>query len=98
MAVVKSEIIKQLKISYPNFENKILRKVVETILKEIMESLKRSEATEIRGFGRFSTKIQKASIRRNPKTSEKVSISSKKVIKWKMSQELFKKINEKNKE
>ena len=95
MAVVKSELIKQLKKSYPNFENKILRKVVEIILKEIKESLKRSEATEIRGFGRFSTKIQKASIRRNPKTSEKVSIKSKKVIKWKMSQELFKKLNEK---
>ena len=98
MAIVKSELIKQLKKSYPNFENKILRKVLEIILEEIKESLKRSEATEIRGFGRFSTKIQKASIRRNPKTSEKVSITSKKVIKWKMSQELFKKINEKNKE
>ena len=98
MAVVKSEIIKQLKKSYPNFENKILRKVVETILKEIKDSLKRNESCEIRKFGRWSTKIQKASIRRNPKTSEKVSISSKKVIKWKMSQELFKKINEKNKE
>ena len=95
MAIVKSKIIKELKKSYPNVENKILTKVVDIILKEIKESLKRSEATEIRKFGRFSTKIQKASIRRNPKTSEKVSIPSKKVIKWKMSQELFKKINEK---
>ena len=93
MAVVKSEIIRQLKKSYPNFENKILRKVVEIILKEIKESLKRSEATEIRGFGRFSTKIQKQSIRRNPKTNQKVSVSSKRVIRWKMSKELFRKLN-----
>ena len=98
MAIVKSELIKELKKSYPNFLTRDLNKVVDIILEEIKESLKRSEATEIRGFGRFSTKIQKASIRRNPKTSEKVSIPSKKVIKWKMSQELFKKINEKNKE
>ena len=98
MAVVKSEIIKQLKKSYPNIENKILTIVVETILKEIKDSLKRNESCEIRKFGRWSTKIQKASIRRNPKTSKKISIPAKKVIKWKQSQELFKKINEKNKE
>ena len=98
MAVVKSEIIKQLKKSYPNIENKILTIVVETILKEIKDSLKRNESCEIRKFGRWSTKIQKASIRRNPKTSKKISIPAKKVIKGKQSQELFKKINEKNKE
>ena len=98
MAVVKSEIIKQLKKSYPNIENKILTIVVETILKEIKDSLKRNESCEIRKFGRWSTKIQKASIRRNPKTSKKISIPAKKFIKWNQSQELFKKINEKNKE
>ena len=95
MAIVKSELIKQLKKSYPNFENKILTKVVDIILKEIKESLKRSESFELRGFGRLSTKIQRPSIRRNPKTSEKVSIPEKKVITWKCAKELFKKLNEK---
>ena len=89
MAVVKSEIIKQLKKSYPNFENKLLSKIVEIIIKEIMNSLKRSESFELRGFGRFSTKIQKPSIRRN----QKVSVSSKRVIRWKCGKELFRKLN-----
>ena len=93
MAVVKSEIIKQLKKSYPNFEHKLLSKIVEIIIKEIMDSLKRSESFELRGFGRLSTKIQKAGIRRNPKTNQKVSVSSKRVIRWKMSKELFRKLN-----
>ena len=95
MAIVKSDLIKELKKSYPNIENKILRKLVEIILKEIIDSLKRSESCELRSFGRFSTKIQKSSIRRNPKTSEKVSIGEKKVITWKCAKELFKKLNEK---
>ena len=98
MAIVKSDLIKELKKSYPNIENKILRKLVEIILKEIIDSLKRSESCELRSFGRFSTKIQKSSIRRNPKTSEKVSIGEKKVITWKCAKELFKKLNEKEKE
>jgi len=93
LAVVKSEIIKQLKKSFPNFENKLLSKIVEIIIKEIMDSLKRSENFELRGFGRISTKIQKAGIRRNPKTNQKVSVSSKRVIRWRMSKELFRKLN-----
>ena len=93
MAVVKSELIKQLKKSYPNFEKKLLNKIVEIIIKEIVNSLKRSESCEFREFGRFSTTIQKPSIRRNPKTNQKVSVPSKKVIKWKMSKDLFRKLN-----
>ena len=93
MAIVKSKLIKELNKSYPNFLVKDLNKVVEIILKEIKESLKRNEACEIRKFGRWSTKIQKPSIRRNPKTNQKISVSSKRVIRWKMSKDLFKKLN-----
>ena len=95
MAVVKSEIIKQLKKSYPNFENKLLSKIVEIIIKEIMDSLKRSESFELRGFGRLSTKIQKAGIRRNPKTNQKVNTPEKKAILLKMSKEWNQRVNEK---
>ena len=93
MAIVKSELIKELKKSYPNFLNKDLNKVIEIILKEIKETLQRGERVEFRNFGTFSTNIQKASIRRNPKTGQKVSVPQKKTIKWKMSRELFKKLN-----
>ena len=94
MAIVKSELIKELKKSYPNFLTKDLNKVIEIILKEIKETLKRGERVEFRNFGTFSTNIQKASIRRNPKTGQKVSVPQKKTIKWKMSRELFKKLND----
>ena len=93
MAIVKSELIKELKKSYPNFLTKDLNKIIEIILKEIKETLKRGEGVEFRNFGTFRTKIQKASIRRNPKTGQKVSVPQKKTIKWKMSRELFKKLN-----
>ena len=93
MAIVKSELIKELKKSYPNFLSRDLSKIIEIILKEIKDALSRSEGVELRNFGTFRTNIQKASIRRNPKTGEKVSVSKKKTIKWKMSKDLFKKLN-----
>ena len=93
MAIVKSELIKELKRSYPNFLSRDLNKIIEIILKEIKDALNRGEGVELRNFGTFRTNIQKASIRRNPKTGEKVSVSKKKTIKWKMSKDLFKKLN-----
>jgi len=93
LAIVKSELIKQLKKSYPNFLTRDLTKVIEIILKEIKNSLDRNEGIELRGFGTFRINIQKASIRRNPKTGTKVNVPKKRVIKWKMSKDLFKKLN-----
>ncbi|MDC3065709.1 integration host factor subunit beta [Candidatus Pelagibacter sp.] len=93
MAIVKSELIKELKRSYPNFLTRDLNKVIEIILKEIRNSLNRGEGVELRNFGTFRTNIQKASIRRNPKTGEKVNVPKKRTIKWKMSKDLFKKLN-----
>tara|TARA_B100001248_G_C26986822_1_gene277205 strand:+ start:213 stop:506 length:294 start_codon:yes stop_codon:yes gene_type:complete len=93
LSIVKSELIKELKKSYPNFLNQDLNKIVEIILVEMKNTLKRDEGVELRNFGTFRTNIQKASLRRNPKTGEKVNVPQKKTIKWKMSKELFKKLN-----
>ena len=93
MAIVKSELLKELKKSYPNIFYKDLSKIVDIILKEIKETLNRNEGLELRNFGSLRTGIQKASIRRNPRTGQKVNIPKKRTIKWKMSKDLFKKLN-----
>ena len=63
------------------------------VLNEIKQSLKRGDRVELRGFGMFSTNIQKARISRNPKTGEKVNTPEKRTIHFKMSKDLFKKLN-----
>ena len=93
MAIVKSELIKELKKAYPNFLTQDLVKIIDIILKEIKDTLDRDEGVELRNFGTFRTSIQRASIRRNPKTQEKVNVPKKRTIKCKMSQDLFKKLN-----
>ena len=94
MAIAKSDILKKLSKNYPNFLRKDLDKFANIILKEIKETLKRGERVELRGFGVFSTNIQKARISRNPKTGEKVNTPQKKTIHFKMSKEMFKEIND----
>ena len=93
MAIVKSKLLNQLKKSYPNFLKKDLEKVVFIVLSEIKQALKRGDRVELRGFGMFSTNIQKARISRNPKTGTKVNTPEKKTIHFKMAKEMFKNLN-----
>ena len=97
MAVVKSKLLKQLSNNYPNFLKKDLEKFTNIILDEIKKALKRGERVELRGFGMFSTNIQKSRISRNPKTGEKVNTPEKRTIHFKMAKELFKKLNNEKK-
>ena len=93
MTAVKSKLLDQLSKNYPNFLKKDLEKFSKIILNEIKNSLKRGDRVELRGFGIFSSKNQKARISRNPKTGEKINTPAKKTINFKMSKEMFKQLN-----
>ena len=93
MAIVKSKLLKQLTDNYPKFLKKDLKKFLDIFFKEVKQALYRGERVELRGFGIWSTHIQKARISRNPKTGEKVNTPEKKTIHFKMSKEMFNKLN-----
>ena len=93
MAVVKSKIIDNLSDNYPNFLKKDLSKLVEIILSQIEEALKRKERIELRDIFTLETKVQKARISRNPRTNEKFNVPEKKTVKFKMSKKWFNRLN-----
>ena len=89
----KSDLLKCLKDSYVNFYSKDLERVINIFFNEIKQALKRGERCEMRKFGIFFTNIQKARISRNPATGVKLNTPQKRSIQWKMSKEMFKKLN-----
>jgi len=95
LGIVKSDLLKQFRDNFPNFQKKDLNKIFEIFVNEIKNSLKNGESVEIRSFGRFSVKIHKDKLARNPKTGEKIKIPQKKIIRFKMAKEIFNKINDK---
>tara|TARA_X000000368_G_C23007752_1_gene702042 strand:+ start:932 stop:1222 length:291 start_codon:yes stop_codon:yes gene_type:complete len=95
LSVVKSDLIKQLAQNWPSFIQKDLTKFVNIILYEMQNSLTKGERVEIRNVMTLEPRIQKARISRNPKTLEKINISEKKTIHFKMSKEWLNKVNEK---
>ena len=93
MAIVKSKLLKQISDNYSNFLKKDLKNFLNIILSEIKLALHKGDNVELRGFGTWSTHIQKARLSRNPKTGEKLETPEKKTIHFKMSKKLFQKIN-----
>ncbi len=95
MSFVKSDLIKELSDNYPNFLQKDLIKLIDIMIYEIRESLKRGERVELRDVFTIEPRIQKARVSRNPKTNEKIDTPEKKTILFKTSKEWSKNINEK---
>lgn len=67
--------------------------VVNTFFETIVESLRRSEKIELRGFGSFKLRHRGARQGRNPKTGEKVEVPAKVVPYFKPGKDLRELVN-----
>ena len=67
--------------------------LVEQFLEEVKNCLEDDKHLEIRGFGTFKVKNQKARKARNPKTNQEVLVAAKKKAVFKVSRELNKLLN-----
>ena len=93
MALVKSKILNHLSDNYPNFLKKDLSKLINITLFKIENALEKNERVELRDIFTLETRIQKARISRNPKTQERVEVSKKKTVHFKMSKKWFNSLN-----
>lgn len=68
--------------------------LLEAVLDEVSDALARGEAVKISSFGSFSVRAKGQRVGRNPKTGEEVPILPRRVLVFRPSQLLKKKINE----
>ena len=68
--------------------------ILDTIIEHMTYVLENGGRIEIRGFGSFFTKSYGSYEGRNPRTCEKVTVSSKKLPHFRPSRELIGKLNE----
>ena len=94
MSFVKSQILDQLANSYPNFLRRDLEKALNLVLDEIIKAIAKGENVQIRGFGSFKNRQLKTRIGRNPKDGSRIEIPAKQSVHWKISKELFQKLNQ----
>ena len=91
MALTKSDIVGR--IHELGFTKKKSVDIIETLLEIIKSSLETSEDVLISGFGKFCVKNKKQRRGRNPATGEDLLLRERRVVTFKCSGKLRKKIN-----
>ena len=76
-----------------NLTEKAATDIVNLIFQGFMETLKKGDRIEIRGFGSYAVREYQAYTGRNPKTGETTDVKPKKLPFFKVGKELKAKVN-----
>ena len=86
--MTKSELIDRLADVQTHLAHLDVELGVKSILEQMSGSLSTGERIEIRGYGSFSLHYRAPRMGRNPKTGEKINVTSKKLPFFKVGKEL----------
>ena len=90
--LTKKEIVNSIYMQI-GYSKKISGNLLEYILNNIVDNLKKYKKIKISNFGTFSIRSKRSRFGRNPKTKEKKIISNRNVVLFKPSNELKNYIN-----
>ena len=91
--MLKSDILKRLQKKHKNLSEEDIEQVFNIFTKNIVNALKLGKSVELRGFGTFNKKINKAKEVRNPKTNEKLFKDENYKLHFKIGKILHNKLN-----
>ena len=94
--MLRSELIQKIQEKYTSLNANDIEKIIDLFFKKIFKSFEENQNIEIRGFGTFSKKINKAKKVRNPKTNEVISKEDTFKIHFKIGKTLHKIMNNEN--
>ena len=93
--LTKKEIINSVFMQI-GFSKKMSESILEDILSDIVQSLKKYKVVKISNFGTFHIRFKKSRVGRNPKTKEEKIIKERNVVLFKPSKDFKEFINTKN--
>jgi integration host factor subunit beta len=91
--MIKSDLIQRISSQNPHLYQRDIEKILNAILDEIIEALRRGDRVELRGFGAFSAKVRRARQGRNPRTGAVVPVAQKAVAFFKTGKEMRARLN-----
>ena len=87
--MIKNDLIDAVRREIGGVSSREVWTYITFILDEIAASLERGESVKITNFGVFEIRNKKERIGRNPKTLEEAVISARKVVRFRMSKNVF---------
>ena len=91
--MIKSELIERITAQNPHLYDRDVEKVVNAILDEMVEALRRGDRVELRGFGAFSAKLRGPRQGRNPRTGAVVAVGKRALPYFKPGKEMHARLN-----
>ena len=89
----KSDLVDILTEQLKTLSRKEVDLIVDTVFDKMTDSLSQGDRIEIRGFGSFEVRTRQARQGRNPKSGEKVFVTTRRVPFFKVGKELKERIN-----
>lgn len=93
--MLKSNILKRLEDKQKNLSESDIEQILNIFTKKIVSALNDGKNVELRGFGSFKKKINKAKQVRNPKTNKKIYKKENFKLHFKTGKILHNKLNSK---
>ncbi|MEW6261441.1 MAG: integration host factor subunit alpha [Thermodesulfobacteriota bacterium] len=81
-ALTKADIIEELHVKM-GLSRKVTAQLVDDLLEVIKGTLAKGESVKVSGFGNFEVRDKKPRRGRNPRTSEEITISARRVVSFK---------------
>ena len=91
--MIKSELIQRIASQNPHLYQRDIEKIVNALLDEIVQALRRGDRVELRGFGVFSAKLRGARTGRNPRTGAAVAVAKRALPFFKTAKEMRARLN-----
>ena len=95
MSINKKDLIEIIAKEQDQLPYRDIELSVKTIIKSMVNSLKKGERIEIRGFGSFSLRYRKPRVGRNPKSGQSVNIEERYVPHFKPGKSLKERVKQK---
>ena len=95
MSINKKDLIEIIAKEQDQLPYRDIELSVKTIIKSMVQSLRKGERIEIRGFGSFSLRYRKPRVGRNPKSGQSVSIEERYVPHFKPGKNLKDRVKQK---
>jgi integration host factor subunit beta len=91
--MIKSELIQKIADTNQHLYHRDIKRIVNVVLKEIVEALARGARVELRDFGAFTVKHRAPRVARNPRTGAAVAVAERFVPFFKTGKDLRERVN-----
>ncbi len=95
MSINKKDLIEIIAKEQDQLPYRDIELSVKTIINSMVNSLRKGERIEIRGFGSFSLRYRKSRVGRNPKSGQSVNIEERYVPHFKPGKNLKERVKQK---